>query len=93
MTDVFETVRPHMDLTVDNILAHINTVFVLRTKVDKYTSNSGGSSSGTSNKSSPASGWSVGGMQSMSSGYGGKSDAEGSQDHRRPPSPTSEHSK
>lgn len=25
-------VRPHLDLTFDNILAHINTVYVLRTK-------------------------------------------------------------
>lgn len=32
ITDVFETVRPHMELTVKNVLSHINTVFVLRTK-------------------------------------------------------------
>ena len=36
VTDVFESVRPHMDLTFNNIVAHINTVFVLRTRVDKY---------------------------------------------------------
>lgn len=38
ITDVFETVRPHMELTVKNILSHINTVFVLRTKTEKPTS-------------------------------------------------------
>ena len=38
VTDVFETVRPHMELTVKNVLSHINTVFVLRTKTDKTTS-------------------------------------------------------
>lgn len=37
ITDVFETVRPHMELTVKNVLSHINTVFVLRTKTEKPT--------------------------------------------------------
>ncbi|CAL4065150.1 unnamed protein product [Meganyctiphanes norvegica] len=33
ITSLFDMVRPHMDLTFDNILAHINTIYVLRTKV------------------------------------------------------------
>ncbi|KAK7576740.1 hypothetical protein V9T40_013026 [Parthenolecanium corni] len=33
LTDILNPVRPHLDLTFDNILAHINTVYVLRTKV------------------------------------------------------------
>jgi hypothetical protein len=37
VTDVFEAVRPHMELTVNNILSHINTVFVLRTKAPQNT--------------------------------------------------------
>lgn len=31
MTDIFELVRPQMDFTFDAFLAHINTVFVLKT--------------------------------------------------------------
>lgn len=30
----FCQVRPHLDLTFNNILAHINTVYVLRSKED-----------------------------------------------------------
>lgn len=30
--DVFEAVRPHVNLSFDNILAHINTIYVLKTK-------------------------------------------------------------
>ncbi|KAG0419216.1 hypothetical protein HPB47_004272 [Ixodes persulcatus] len=33
ISDLMELVRPHMELTFDNILAHINTVYVLRTRV------------------------------------------------------------
>ncbi|XP_075545758.1 guanylate cyclase soluble subunit beta-1-like isoform X1 [Dermacentor variabilis] len=32
ISDFMELVRPHMELTFDNILAHINTVYVLRTR-------------------------------------------------------------
>ncbi|XP_044734835.1 guanylate cyclase soluble subunit beta-1 [Chrysoperla carnea] len=32
ITDVLDTVRPHLELTFENILSHINTVYVLRTK-------------------------------------------------------------
>lgn len=32
ITDVLDTVRPHLDLTFENILSHINTVYVLKTK-------------------------------------------------------------
>nr|BAK23251.1 soluble guanylyl cyclase beta-1 subunit [Gryllus bimaculatus] len=32
ITDVLDMVRPHLDLTFDNILSHINTVYVLKTK-------------------------------------------------------------
>ncbi|UYV65001.1 GUCY1B3, partial [Cordylochernes scorpioides] len=32
VTDLLDMVRPHMEFTFDNILAHINTVFVLCTK-------------------------------------------------------------
>lgn len=32
VTDLFNMVRPHVDFTFHNILAHINTVFVLKTK-------------------------------------------------------------
>lgn len=32
LTDVLEPVRPHLDLTFENILAHINTVYVLKTR-------------------------------------------------------------
>jgi len=76
-----------MDLKVNNILAHINTVFVLRTKVDKYASSVTGFPATKSQSLS----------SSASSTTGGKGGAslvtEGSQDQRRPPSPTSEHSK
>ncbi|XP_054262325.1 guanylate cyclase soluble subunit beta-1 [Macrosteles quadrilineatus] len=34
ITDILVPVRPHLDLTFDNILAHINTVYVLRSKED-----------------------------------------------------------
>lgn len=33
LLDVLEAVRPHVNLTFDNILAHINTIYVLKTKV------------------------------------------------------------
>lgn len=29
---VMELVRPHLELTFDNILAHINTIYVLKTR-------------------------------------------------------------
>lgn len=32
ITDILDTVRPHLDLTFENVLSHINTVYVLRTK-------------------------------------------------------------
>ena len=32
INDTFDVIRPHMDLTFDSILAHINTVYVLRSK-------------------------------------------------------------
>lgn len=32
VNDVLEAVRPHVNLTFDNILAHINTIYVLKTK-------------------------------------------------------------
>ncbi|CAG2171458.1 unnamed protein product, partial [Oppiella nova] len=32
VTDVLDMIRPHMEFTFNNILSHINTVFVLRTK-------------------------------------------------------------
>ncbi|KAJ9595190.1 hypothetical protein L9F63_013514, partial [Diploptera punctata] len=32
ITDIFDTVRPHLELTFENILSHINTVYVLKTK-------------------------------------------------------------
>uniref|UniRef100_A0A8D8X7X9 Guanylate cyclase soluble subunit beta-1 n=1 Tax=Cacopsylla melanoneura TaxID=428564 RepID=A0A8D8X7X9_9HEMI len=32
LTYILDPVRPHLDLTFDNILAHINTVYVLKTK-------------------------------------------------------------
>ncbi|CAH0386757.1 unnamed protein product, partial [Bemisia tabaci] len=32
VTDVLDPVRPHLDLTFENILAHINTVYVLKSK-------------------------------------------------------------
>lgn len=30
--EVLEAVRPHLELTFENILAHINTIYVLKTK-------------------------------------------------------------
>ena len=30
--EILEAVRPHLQLTFDNILAHINTIYVLSTK-------------------------------------------------------------
>ncbi|KAK9497202.1 hypothetical protein O3M35_004565 [Rhynocoris fuscipes] len=32
LTDLLDPVRPHLDLTFENILSHINTIYVLRTK-------------------------------------------------------------
>ncbi|PSN51153.1 Guanylate cyclase soluble subunit beta-1 [Blattella germanica] len=32
ITDILDTVRPHLELTFENILSHINTVYVLKTK-------------------------------------------------------------
>lgn len=32
VSDVFDMIRPHMEFTFNNILSHINTVFVLHTK-------------------------------------------------------------
>lgn len=32
LNDILEAVRPHVNLTYDNILAHINTIYVLKTK-------------------------------------------------------------
>lgn len=32
LTDILEPVRPHLDLSFENILAHINTVYVLKTR-------------------------------------------------------------
>lgn len=31
LTDILEAVRPHLDLTFENILSHINTIYVLKT--------------------------------------------------------------
>lgn len=39
ITDAMEMIRPHMEFTFNNILAHINTVFVLRTKFGSYNEN------------------------------------------------------
>ncbi|XP_065345782.1 guanylate cyclase soluble subunit beta-1 [Cloeon dipterum] len=36
LADVLEMVRPHLDLTFENILSHINTVYVLRTRPGAY---------------------------------------------------------
>lgn len=32
VSDVFDMIRPHMEFTFNNILSHINTVFVLHSK-------------------------------------------------------------
>ncbi|CAH1174092.1 unnamed protein product [Phaedon cochleariae] len=32
ITDILDTIRPHLDLTFDNILSHINTIYVLKTR-------------------------------------------------------------
>lgn len=32
ITDILDAVRPHLDLTFENILSHINTIYVLKTK-------------------------------------------------------------
>ncbi|KAK6172882.1 hypothetical protein SNE40_016453 [Patella caerulea] len=32
VTDLFDMIRPHMDFTFENIIQHINTVYVLRSK-------------------------------------------------------------
>lgn len=32
ITDILDTVRPHLEMTFENILSHINTVYVLKTK-------------------------------------------------------------
>lgn len=42
LTDILNPVRPHLDLTFDNILAHINTVYVLKTKTGVMKSRSAG---------------------------------------------------
>ena len=92
VTDVFETVRPHMELTVDNILSHINTVFVLRTKVDKYSSSSlTFTPAATGAAASPASTGSLCSSKVASSKE--STDQQQQQQQRRPASPTSEHSK
>ncbi|KAH9421795.1 Guanylate cyclase soluble subunit beta-1 [Dermatophagoides pteronyssinus] len=39
ITQVMDMIRPHMEFTFNNILAHINTVFVLRTKFGNYNEN------------------------------------------------------
>lgn len=31
VSDVFDMIRPHVDFTFDNVLSHINTIFVLKT--------------------------------------------------------------
>ncbi|KAG5889162.1 hypothetical protein JTB14_038186 [Gonioctena quinquepunctata] len=33
ITDILDTVRPHLDLTFENILSHINTIYVLKTRI------------------------------------------------------------
>lgn len=35
ITDVLDTVRPHLEMTFANVLAHINTVYVLKTKSEE----------------------------------------------------------
>jgi len=42
VTDFLHMVRPHMDLTFSNVLAHINTVYVLITKQSKEKNKDGG---------------------------------------------------
>ncbi|KAJ8979491.1 hypothetical protein NQ317_000367 [Molorchus minor] len=37
--DILETVRPHLELTFENILAHINTVYVLKTRSEVMNAN------------------------------------------------------
>ncbi|KOB74612.1 Soluble guanylyl cyclase beta-1 subunit [Operophtera brumata] len=37
ITDVLDTVRPHLEMTFANVLAHINTVYVLKTKPEEMT--------------------------------------------------------
>ncbi|KYB27920.1 Soluble guanylate cyclase 88E-like Protein [Tribolium castaneum] len=32
VTDILDTVRPHLELTFENILSHINTIYVLKTR-------------------------------------------------------------
>ncbi|CAH0560349.1 unnamed protein product, partial [Brassicogethes aeneus] len=32
ITDILDTIRPHLELTFENILSHINTIYVLRTR-------------------------------------------------------------
>lgn len=32
LLEVLEAVRPHLDMTFENVLAHINTIYVLKTK-------------------------------------------------------------
>lgn len=39
ITDAMEMIRPHMDFTFNNVLAHINTVFVLRSKFGSFNEN------------------------------------------------------
>ncbi|KAH9637519.1 hypothetical protein HF086_010930 [Spodoptera exigua] len=38
ITDVLDTVRPHLEMTFANVLAHINTVYVLKTKPEEMVS-------------------------------------------------------
>lgn len=32
LLEILEAIRPHLQLTFDNILAHINTIYVLQTR-------------------------------------------------------------
>lgn len=42
LVDVLEAVRPHVNLTFGNILAHINTIYVLKTKAGVLAKQGGG---------------------------------------------------
>ncbi|KAJ8895148.1 hypothetical protein PR048_000473 [Dryococelus australis] len=42
VTDILDTVRPHLEFTFENILSHINTVYVLKTKPDSMKVADGG---------------------------------------------------
>lgn len=41
LVEVLEAVRPHVNLNFDNILAHINTIYVLKTKISALASGQG----------------------------------------------------